>query len=196
MKSEHDMTSGLPKINEGRRKLTKVGLAVPAVLGTLASKPVLANVPWKCTISGQVSGNVSGHENETCNTLGSSHAELSTTFSTNQATKLSDLFSGLTVFFHWNGTTNSLTTASSDPEATVYQILSSTAPTGLEYAQKAVVILLNAKSIADTTLYPLTESQAKNLYIAAATGGYYTETSPPVNWSNAQVTYYIDLLYH
>lgn len=195
MTNAHDKKSGHPPVNEGRRNLTKAGLAVPAVLGTLASRPVLANVPWKCTISGQVSGNVSGHESETCNSLGSSHADLTSSYSSSTDT-LSDLFPGLTVYFHWNSSTNSLTTAPGDPEATIPQILGSIPPSGLEYAQKAVVLLLNAKSIADTSLYPLTEFQAKNLYIAAATGGSYNDTNPPVNWANAQVNYYIDLLYH
>lgn len=53
-----------------RRKLAKGGLGLPVVLATLASKPVFGATPWKCTISGQVSGNMSGHESETCNTLG------------------------------------------------------------------------------------------------------------------------------
>lgn len=56
-----------------RRKLTKTGLVAPVVLASLASKPVLG-ANWKCTISGQVSGNLSGHESEVCSTLGSSPA--------------------------------------------------------------------------------------------------------------------------
>lgn len=187
-----------PPVDQARRKLTKAGLAVPAVLGTLASKPVLAAVPWRCTISGQVSGNMSGHESETCTSLGKSHQELTIEFSdpAQITKKLSDLFSGLTVYFHWNTTSLSLTTTSGDPEATIHQILANPAPASLLYAQKAVVLLLNAKSIVDPTLYPITESQARNLYIAAATGGNYVETSPVVSWDNTQVKYYIDLLYH
>lgn len=56
-----------------RRSLTKTGLLAPVVLATLASKPVLG-ADWKCTISGQVSGNMSGHESEVCSTLGNSPA--------------------------------------------------------------------------------------------------------------------------
>jgi hypothetical protein len=191
MTNPHDKTRELPAVDEGRRKLTKAGLAAPAVLGTLASRPVLAGVPWKCTISGQVSGNVSGHANESCTTLGDSHATLKGTYASLPDT-LSTKFPGLTVYFHWNSGT--LTTSNSDPEATIGQILNNTPPAGLEYAQKAVVILLNAKSIADPNVYPVTESQAKNLYIAAATNSGYTDTN--VNWDNMAVRSYIDLLYH
>jgi len=196
MKDPIAPTSVQPPVDQARRKLTKAGLAVPAVLGTLASKPVLAAVPWKCTISGQVSGNVSGHESESCSSLGRTHSQLTSDYSASpqNAQKLSDLFSGLTVYFHWNDT--SLTTTSGDPEATIHQILANVAPASLLYAQKAVVLLLNAKSITDAALYPITESQARNLFIAAATNGNYVETSPAVNWNNTQVKYYIDQLYH
>lgn len=53
-----------------RRRLTKGGLAAPVVLATLASKPVLGAAPHNCTISGQVSGNVSTHEQGVCALLG------------------------------------------------------------------------------------------------------------------------------
>jgi len=53
-----------------RRRLAKAGLAAPVVLATLASKPVLGAAPHNCTISGQVSGNVSTHMQGTCSTLG------------------------------------------------------------------------------------------------------------------------------
>lgn len=186
-------------VDEGRRSLTKAGLAIPAILGTLASKPVLAAaVPWKCTISGQVSGNVSGHETETCTTVGSSRTTLYDTYRTsaNENTNLSALFPGLTIYFYWDA--NALTTDSSKTEAKIFQILNSanTAPSGLDFAQKAVVLLLNAKYNTDTSLYPLTEFQAKKLYVAAATGGTFSDTNPDVNWNNDMVNYYINLLYH
>jgi hypothetical protein len=57
-----------PQINEQRRRLAKVGLAAPVVMGTLLSRPVLGAGPFhNCTISGQLSGNTSTHEQaETC----------------------------------------------------------------------------------------------------------------------------------
>lgn len=68
--SEEIPTSTNEQPNALRRKLTKGGLGSVVVLATLASKPVLGATPWNCTISGQVSGNMSGHEGEVCSTLG------------------------------------------------------------------------------------------------------------------------------
>lgn len=60
-----------PPIDEQRRRLSKVGLAAPVVLGTLLSRPVLGAAPYNCTISGQLSGNVSSHgPDQPCDTPG------------------------------------------------------------------------------------------------------------------------------
>lgn len=59
-----------PLVNEQRRRLTKGGLAAPVVIGTLLSRPVLGAAPHNCTISGQLSGNVSTHVQGVCSTLG------------------------------------------------------------------------------------------------------------------------------
>jgi hypothetical protein len=63
-----------PQVNEQRRRLAKGGLAAPIVVGTLLSRPVLGAAPHNCTISGQLSGNVSTHEQGICSTLGVSPA--------------------------------------------------------------------------------------------------------------------------
>lgn len=59
-----------PQADEQRRRLTKCGLAAPIVIGTLLSRPVLGAAPHNCTISGQLSGNVSTHYQGVCSTLG------------------------------------------------------------------------------------------------------------------------------
>lgn len=62
-----------PQVDEKRRRLAKGGLAAPIVLGTLLSRPVLGAAPYNCTISGQISGNVSSHGTPVdCGTLGRS----------------------------------------------------------------------------------------------------------------------------
>ena len=43
----------------GRRRFARAGTAVPVVLGALSSKPVLGASLTHCTVSGQVSGNLS-----------------------------------------------------------------------------------------------------------------------------------------
>ena len=64
-----------PQINEQRRRLAKAGLSAPVVIGALLSRPVLADAPHHCTISGQLSGNTSTHDQSIkCNSLGTKKA--------------------------------------------------------------------------------------------------------------------------
>jgi hypothetical protein len=66
---------GLP-VSMSRRRFARAGAAAPVVLGSLVSKPVLAGEVeriYHCTISGQLSGNLSAHPNQIdCKTLGRS----------------------------------------------------------------------------------------------------------------------------
>jgi hypothetical protein len=59
-----------PSRLQARRRLARAGLAAPIVLGTLFSKPVLGQVPRNCTMSGQVSGNMSSPGDGNCAELG------------------------------------------------------------------------------------------------------------------------------
>lgn len=55
-------TTGAKRPDLSRRRFTRAGAAAPVVLGSLISTPVLATgdrPPYNCTISGQMSGNVS-----------------------------------------------------------------------------------------------------------------------------------------
>ena len=60
--------------NPSRRRLARLGVAAPVVLGSLTSRPVLGSTStYWCTISGKLSGNLSNHENSlNCKTLGRS----------------------------------------------------------------------------------------------------------------------------
>ena len=57
--------------NETRRRLTKSALAGSIVISSLLSRPVLG-APYQCTVSGQLSGNMSNHTTEPCFNLGQS----------------------------------------------------------------------------------------------------------------------------
>jgi hypothetical protein len=63
-----------PVQNPSRRRFGRAGVAGGAVLGSLASQPVLGTTSkYWCTISGKLSGNVSNHANDlNCKTLGKS----------------------------------------------------------------------------------------------------------------------------
>jgi hypothetical protein len=68
MKNQHDTSPDSHDVNPGRRRLTKAGLAAPAVLGVLASRPVLGQSLHHCTPSGHISGFASPNPNaDPCN---------------------------------------------------------------------------------------------------------------------------------
>ena len=71
MDTHHDPTPSPQPVNKARRRLARAGLGAPAVLGMLASKPVLGNSLHNCTPSGHISGFASPNPNGTvCSTLG------------------------------------------------------------------------------------------------------------------------------
>ena len=60
-----------PEVDESRRRFAKAGLAGSGVILTLASQPVLGSYSSKCTISGNLSGNLSRNANtKPCNDCG------------------------------------------------------------------------------------------------------------------------------
>lgn len=68
MKNQDETPSVTQDIDQNRRRLTKVGLAAPAVLGVLASRPVLGQSLHHCTPSGHISGFASPNPNaDPCN---------------------------------------------------------------------------------------------------------------------------------
>jgi hypothetical protein len=194
-----------PQINEQRRRLTKGGLAAPIVVGALLSRPVLGAAPHNCTISGQLSGNVSTHTQGDCTLLGKSHTTLTTEYAQKTATTILSEFPLLVnnyVFI--SNETNVLTltpgSGNNTPPATIQQVLAASSLTGdLLYAQKALVLLLNAKGLTDTSIYPLTEFQARQLFKSAADPSHpqFVDTNPNVTWNyNPDVKNFIDVLYH
>ncbi len=193
-----------PQINEQRRRLAKGGLAAPIVVGTLLSRPVLGATPWKCTVSGQLSGNVSGHETETCTSLGKSYATLKAEYN-NDTGKVTILqkFPLLTADYIFKDKDTGILSLTSTPNtvpAYIKNVLNKAGLTGeLLYAQKALVLLLNAMGLTDTSTYPLTESQARQLFKSAADSAHpqFVDTDPNVTWNyNPDVKNYIDVLYH
>jgi hypothetical protein len=55
-------------VHAARRRFTRAGLSASVVMGSLVSKPVLGAAPYRCTVSGQVSGNMSPRpgDNDPC----------------------------------------------------------------------------------------------------------------------------------
>lgn len=59
------------RVSASRRQFAKAGVGAPVVLGSLLSKPALG-AGYHCTISGQLSGNISSHPTDNCSALGGS----------------------------------------------------------------------------------------------------------------------------
>ena len=197
---KHSTPEASPKIDQQRRRLAKGGLAAPVVIGTLLSRPVLGATPWKCTVSGQLSGNVSGHETETCAALGKSHSTLTSEYASLPSTTILAQFPLLVNDYIFKDSGGLLTlTSAGNTAATIQEVLSASLAGDLLYAQRALVLLLNAKGLSDTSTYPLTEFQARLLFKSAADLAHpqFVDTNPNVTWNyNPDVKNYIDVLYH
>jgi len=200
-------------VDLSRRRLAKGGLAVPIVLASIASKNVLANVPYRCTISGKLSGGSTHSTTDSCD-LGTSGrnrlASLNNT-SGSGARKLSDLYPSGQLTSAYDFKSSSFRIVAADPfntakRATIYQILAygagSPTPPNLGYAKKALALYLNAEELNGASgvghdNYPLNTTEAKDIFNAIVAGSGYSGTTSagPFNWTNAEVRQYVDLLY-
>ena len=72
MKNQDETPPVTQDVDQNRRRLTKAGLAAPAVLGVLASRRVLGNQYHHCTPSGHISGFASPNPNAADCDLGES----------------------------------------------------------------------------------------------------------------------------
>lgn len=189
-----------PLVNEQRRRLTKGGLAAPVVIGTLLSRPVLGAAPHNCTISGQLSGNVSTHTQGDCSLLGASPTDWIT--QTSAVVNKDALFTSVGfVDTYWKRTSNDRIIAphvKPGSVATLLQVLANqeasnadNKPKNLPLGRAAVASYLNALEYAPD--YPLSTAQVVAMFNATINGGSYDPTG--VNWNAAQVLAYFSSLY-
>lgn len=193
--------------NAVRRKIAKGTLAAPVILATLASKPVLAAAPWRCTISGQVSGNMSGHESETCDQLGRSPTYWQSNpwpdcdaFFTHcgdagalTARLFKDTPHGMSIGLFADAFNNELNAA----KATAVEVLEGKTTPTTAYAttrlgQEAVAALLNALQFG--TAYPIPSADVITIFNAIATTGSYATEFGAV-WHEPDVYNYFAMLH-
>ena len=200
--SEPNVQDTRPQVDEQRRRLTKGGLVAPVVIGTLLSRPVLGAAPYNCTISGQISGNVSAHGPDQSCILGdapSTWAALSTwpspyTPGTQFNAAFADAYKRKT---EPGGTTRLVnTSANGSQPATLLDVLtlpasSTDAPPNPELGKAAVASLLNAVKYAPD--YPLTPGQVIEMFNATYNGGTYN-VNGTVLWNAATVLAYFKSL--
>ncbi len=200
---ENMRTSDVPDF--ARRRLTRGGLALPVVLATLASKPVLGAPPYNCTISGQLSGNTSTHhQQETCSALGRSPGYWKTHPRAWPRIDPNAPFNSVFADAYWWISQNANAVElcppqylNCAPDPTLLQVLTTTAGMrpNLNYpalARSAVASLLNSYEFAPN--YPLTPNQVVAMFNAVYLGGTYP-VSPTVSWNADQVHTYFESLY-
>lgn len=196
-------------VNEQRRRLAKGGLAAPVVIGALLSRPVLGAAPHKCTISGQLSGNVSTHATTVqCSSLGQTVGywrdlkqwPLTVTASVQKTTPFTAV--GFTDTY-WKKTKNPdkdtlvPPTTTDAAVATFQEVLENNPhptnpPTNLDLGREAVAAYLNAIEFAPN--YPLSRADVVAMFNAViVAGGRYDPLG--VNWDATQVLAYFRSLH-
>lgn len=218
------MNPDLPPFNPARRRLARGGIAVPVVLASVISRNAFAAVPYQCTVSGKLSGNMSlfgpnKDASDTC-TMRAGRNEL-TGLLQDDKTSFASVF-GQT--FYANGDNTAATKLAGDPfkeeskdkagddkgmpskapqDATLYQVLkldqyvAGAKPKDPEFARMAIVAYRNATA-GPSDLYPLTKQQVVAMFKAAVAGREYegATTMGPFKWQPSDVHKYFEHLYH
>lgn len=217
-KSDSTQPTQVEVVNTSRRRLTTAALAGPVVLGTLASKQVLASggIAYQCTVSGQVSGTSSPRpgENTSC-VLGVSPGcwknnktscyKPSGTKESRCTHKYPFPYTPDTLFSTVFGRD-----ACGTGTTTLWKMLGSggNAPcngTDTKFARVCTASLLSAAkwySPGLSTSYPLTPTQVIGLYkIGAGLAGtalfaeLFSGVSPGTTWTKEQIQTYLESLY-
>lgn len=174
--------------SDSRRRFTKTGLGAGAVIATLASQPVLGAVPYNCTISGHVSGNVSSHGQPTSCAIGYSHGYWK---NTEQHTWPLPFQPGQ-LFKDAGGVSGSLSDVQATTGKTLLDVLDLGGGGTSALAREVVCALLNAQAFAPN--FPLSVAQVKSIWNEVAATGVYT-VKPGVVWTIEDVKNYLEGLH-
>lgn len=207
MTPQHDQEHPEPSIDATRRRLAKAGLAAPAVLGVLASRPVLGAPPYHCTISGIISGNLSRPKGQTdeCGKLGNSPGYWKNNTEAwrgiNPHAPFNSIFADAYCYKSHNRNSIELAAAPClsgySPNPTLLQVLNAqggmSAPPYPALGRAAVASYLNAIQFAPN--YPLTPQRVVVMFNAVYNGGTYN-VAPGVYWTATEVKSYFESLYN
>lgn len=182
-----------PRIDATRRRLTQAGLSAPVVLATLASKNALASVPYNCTISGKLSGNLSSHgQPESCE-IGKSHGFWK---KTPQRTDWAYASLNQGDPFTKPGFTNQYPKAGGVSK-TLLEVLKleggAGSPPYEALGREAVCAYLNAFRFAPN--FPLTGAQVVSIFNTTVANGQYIPTLGATPWTPEDVKDYFESLH-
>ena len=197
--------------NPSRRRLTRGGMALPVVLASLASKNAFAAVPYRCTISGKLSNNLSpfgpNKDPSASCAVGADRRAVMMQLE-NDETLFSSVFSPPHRYYA-DGSNRLAEQISGAPfakksqEATLFHVLKLNSagraqpPVDLDFSRVAVVLYQNATP-GPSDIYPLTRPQVVAMYNAVATNRNYDGITSMGNftWTPAEVRQYFYELYH
>lgn len=187
-------------------------MALPVVLASLASKNAFAAVPYRCTVSGKLSNNLSpfgpNKDPSASCAIGASSQGVMSNLSKDE-TLFSSVFASPYVYYT-NGNNQSATKIAGQPfaekgsqQATLFQVLNLNNPglaqpaTDLDFARVAVVLHFNATP-GPSDLYPLTRPQVVAMYNAASRNASFDGTTSMgrFTWTPAEIRRYFYELYH
>ena len=191
--------------NPMRRRLAKGGLAAPVVLASLASKNALAGAPYKCTVSGKMSGNYSpgatGHNSSVvCSSLGNSCATWAGACKNDPKTFVNCGFPD-----NYNGKISGSKCYLGDKQqtsgwqkpATCYHVLSHSGTVGSPLnpllAKQALCAYLNAGLLGAE--YPVTGAECVTIYKTAVSTGTSTCVIRGKTLTAADCSDYLQLLF-
>jgi hypothetical protein len=206
-------------VDASRRRLTKAGLAAPAVMGLLASRQVLGAAPYQCTLSGFISGNTSPNGPATtasCRTGNTRSDWLSATSWTpydkgttgvsnsnscsfnggHPAGSYFNTVTGTAAFFYNPNAACAVTTNNTAPNtaATMLQVLNTDplSQTSEQFVlgRVTVVSLLNSYNVPD---YPVNAATIIDMFSHTFFGGTYLALGT-VPWSRSNVIAYLTSL--
>lgn len=197
--------------NPGRRRLAKGGLAVPVVLASLTSNNAFAALPYRCFVSGKLSGNMSPFGpnarsvDQSCS-LPQSRGQVQSNLAGDMRT-FGSVFGGVNVYVNGTGGSSGLTlspgsSAGANAPATLLQVLTlsnagDSPVQDLETLRQGVVVYENARNFPPPNdLVPLTTQQVVEFVQAVKSGsGVVVTTSIGAkNFSNAEVKAYLSEL--
>ena len=206
--------TGTKPVDLSRRRLAKSGLAAPIVLATLASKNALASPAYRCTISGQLSGNTSAPRdpNASCD-LGPSVADLRADSGWGDVNKDAE-FRTIFTDVYWKGTGGNLRSTPVPPPtppvpgttpipATFNDVMTidgvNTSHPPLHMTLGRVAIAAYVGYIAKGADYPLSLDQIKGMFDYAFRGVDYpfpgpSETPTKANLNRQEVVSYFTFL--
>jgi hypothetical protein len=204
-------------VHASRRRFTRAGLSASVVLGSLASKPVLG-APYHCTVSGQVSGNLSRAGDAANCVIGKppSHwldplTTWPTPFVRGTRPNSGCQFSGNAIrgtdfnrtaglidayYITASGGLCNVVISAGDPvnPATMLQVLAST-NTAEQFVLGRVVVTSLLNATADPVGYPVTAHTIVEMFNSTFDGGTYKATSTKY-WSRGRVIEYLQGLYY